>query len=79
MNPVEALLIFIGIPVAFAIVVVVLVSASSWTRSGRASGDYDAGPFMVTSDPAMPDPSRLPSELAEAGNKMAGGGVSARW
>jgi hypothetical protein len=78
-NPVEALLIFIGIPVAFAIVVAVLVYASSWTRSGRASGDYDAGPFMVTSDPAMPDPSRLPSELAAADTTVAGGGVSARW
>ena len=79
MNPVEALLIFIGIPVAFAVVVAVLVYASSWTRSGRASGDYDAGPFLVTSDPAMPDPSRLPSELAAADNVVAGGGVSARW
>jgi len=78
-NPVEALLIFIGIPVAFAVVVAVLVYASSWTRSGRASGDYDAGPFLVTSDPAMPDPSRLPSELAAADNVVAGGGVSARW
>ena len=79
MNSVSALLVFIGIPVTFAVIVSVLVYASSWTRSGRASGDYDAGPFMVTSDPAMPDPSRLPSELAAASATVSGGGVSARW
>ncbi len=79
MNPVQALLVFLGIPVAFSIVIGVLVYASSWTRSGRASGDYDSGPFMVVSDPALPDPSRLPSELAAATTTVAGGGVSARW
>jgi hypothetical protein len=78
-NPVQALLIFIGIPVGFAVLVYLLVSASSWTRSGRVSGDYDAGPLMVASDPAAPDPARLPSELAGAEVPVAGGGFSARW
>ena len=49
MDPLTSLLVFVGIPVAFGVVVYVLVSASSWTRSGRASADYDGGPFMVTS------------------------------
>ncbi len=79
MNPVEALAIFIGIPVAFAVVVAVMVYAASWTRSGRASADYDDGPFMVSSSPALPDPGRLPSELAGPSAPVAGGGVSARW
>jgi hypothetical protein len=78
-SAVQSLFVFIGIPVAFAAVVAVLVYASSWTRSGRVSDDYDAGPFLVVSDPALPDPSRLPSELAEASGIVAGGGVSARW
>jgi hypothetical protein len=75
----QSLLVFGGIPVVFAAIVAVLVYASSWTRSGRVSDDYDAGPFLVVSDPAVPDPSRLPSELAEASGTVAGGGVSARW
>jgi hypothetical protein len=78
-NAVQSILVFIGIPAATAAVVAVLVYASSWTRSGRVSADYDAGPFLVVSDPAVPDPSRLPSELAEATGTVAGGGVSARW
>ena len=79
MSAVQSLLVFIGIPVAFAAVVAMLVYASSWTRSGRVSDDYDAGPFLVVSDPAVPDPSRVPSELVEASGTVAGGGVSARW
>ncbi len=78
MTTLQALGAFIGIPVAFAIVVSALVYASSWTRSGRASADYDEGPFLVSSDPAVPDPSRVPSERSDA-RTVAGGGVSARW
>lgn len=70
---------FGGIPLAFAALVGVLVYASSWTRSGRVSADYEAGPFLVASDPAMPDPARLPSELASGPGSIVGGGVSARW
>lgn len=79
MSTLQALLVFVGIPVGFAIIVYVLVSASSWTRSGRASADYDAGPFMVASEPAMPDPSRLPREIELESAPVAGGGVSAQW
>jgi hypothetical protein len=78
-NPVESLLVFVGIPVAFAVLVATVVYASSWTRAGRASADYDAGPFLVASAAAVPDPSRLPSELAGPSVPVAGGGVSARW
>lgn len=78
MSPLEALGLFVGIPVALAVVLFAMVSASSWTRSGRASGDYDAGPLLIASDPALPDPARLPSELAGPG-VVTGGGISARW
>lgn len=79
MNPAQSLLVFVGIPVAFAMFVAFAVYASSWTRSGRASADYEAGPFLVASAVAAPDPSRLPSERAGAAVPVAGGGVSAGW
>lgn len=77
MNPVEALGLFIGIPLALAVVIGVAVSASSWTRSGRVTGDYDSGPFMVVSAAPLPDPSIVSDENSTA--PVAGGGVSARW
>ena len=77
MNALEAILVFIGIPVALAIVIYVMVSASSWTRSGRTSADYALDPLMVTSDPAVPNPSIVPSDNPAA--SVAGGGVSAQW
>lgn len=78
MSPLASVLIFIGIPVAFAVVVVALVSASSWTRSGRATGDYEGSPFMIATGPALPDPGRLPSDVGVS-TSAAGGGISARW
>ncbi|MFN8171734.1 MAG: hypothetical protein U0R65_07695 [Candidatus Nanopelagicales bacterium] len=77
MNPVEALGLFIGIPLALAAVIAVAVGASSWTRSGRVTGDYDSGPFMVLSSAPLPDPSIVVDESSI--NPVAGGGVSARW
>jgi hypothetical protein len=77
-SPLESLAVFIGIPVALAAVIYALVSAPSWTRGGRASGEEVSGPFLVMSAAAVPDPARLPDELAPA-NTVAGGGISARW
>ena len=78
MTPLEAIGIFIGIPVAFGVVVYALVTASSWTRSGRASDDYEGSPFLIASGPALPDPGRLPSDIGVS-TTAAGGGISARW
>jgi hypothetical protein len=75
-TAVEAFLIFVGLPVAFAILVGVLVSAKSWTRGGRASADYAASPLLLTSAAALPDPSQLPG-VRDA--NVVGGGVSAQW
>jgi hypothetical protein len=76
-NALQALLLFVGIPVAFAGFVYVAVSASSWTRSGRASADYEGGPFLVASDPAVPNPSILPYDIGST--SVVGGGISAQW
>lgn len=78
MSFVQALLIFAGIPIAFAFVVYALVHASAWTRSGRADADYESSPFLVVSAPAVPDPSRLLGDRASTDSSV-GGGVSARW
>ena len=75
MNALESLLIFVGIPAGLALLVYMLVSASSWTRSGRTSADYDAGPLMVTSDPAVPNPSIIDTDSTV----VVGGGASAQW
>ena len=77
MSALEALGLFVGIPATLALVVYTLVFAGSWTRSGRASADYDAGPLMVRSDPAVPNPSVFPSDFASA--SVVGGGASAQW
>ena len=77
MNALEGLLLFVGIPATFAFIVYVLVSASSWTRSGRTSGDYDGGPLMVRSDVSVPNPSILPNDIGST--SVVGGGASARW
>ena len=75
MTTLQALLVFIGIPVGVALVVFVAVSASGWTRSGRASADYDDGPFLICSDPAVPNPSIVDRQSTS----VAGGGVSGTW
>lgn len=75
----QSLLVFVGIPVALAIVVFGLVSAGSWTRSGRTNADFGSDPLLITSDPALPDPSRLPRDLRRQPASRAGGGISAKW
>ncbi len=77
MNPLESILLFVGIPAGLALIVYVLVSASAWTRSGRASADYDGGPLMVTSDPAVPNPSIIAADFGRT--SVVGGGASAEW
>jgi len=78
-SPLAALLAFVVLPIALGVVIYVLLSAGSWTRSGRASADYDDGPFLVSSDPAVPDPSHLPRELGTGIEAYVGGGASAQW
>lgn len=83
-----AILLFVGIPLAFAGLVWLLVSAPGWTRAGRA-GDADAW----TGDPLVLDssaPASAPAEVEAAGEEApaisggsdsaeGSGGTSARW
>ena len=79
----QALLIFLGIPAAFAAFVALLVFAGSWTRSGRAPGLSDSGepggPLFIQTSGAAPDPSRLPREIGAATTTVAGGGAHGSW
>lgn len=85
MSPVNALLIFLGIPVAFGALVWLLVSAPSWTRGGRPSS-ADAW----TGDPHVVDAAEAPPALVGAGDAgeavepasgatQGAGGTSASW
>jgi hypothetical protein len=77
MSTLQGIGFFVGIPVAFAIIVFVLVSMGSWTRK---ADDADSGPLMIVSDAAVPDPAELPREIASGiTTSYAGGGVSGRW
>lgn len=78
MTPLHALGLFVGLPLLFGVVVYVLVSAPGWIRSSSGSAADEDGPFLLTSGAPLPDPARLPSEMAPAGS-LAGGGISARW
>ena len=83
MNPGQALLIFVGIPVAFAALVALLVFAGSWTRSGRAedvAGAVSAdGPLFLATESSLPDPARLPNEIGASSSTFAGGGAHGTW
>ena len=83
MSTGETLLIFIGIPVGFAALVYLAVSAASWTRSGRigdvARATDQGGAVFLSSASSAPDPSRLPAEIGAASTTLAGGGASGRW
>ena len=77
MSALQGIGFFVGIPIASAIVIYVLVSAGSWMRR---SDDADTGPLMIVSDSAVPDPAALPRESASGiTSSYAGGGVSGRW
>ena len=83
MNSGQALLIFLVIPAAFAVLVALLVFAGSWTRSGRAAGVSEAveagGPLFIQTSGAVPDPSRLPLEIGAGSTAVAGGGAHGSW
>ena len=85
MSALDAVLIFVGIPVAFAALVWLLVSAPGWTRGGRPSS-ADAW----TGDPHIVDAADAPAALVSAdttgaqieqsaGATEGAGGTSASW
>jgi len=75
-NALQAIGLFFGLPLLFGVIVYALVSAPGWIRSDDDADE--GGPLLLTSGPALPDPSRLPSEMSPA-SAVSGGGVSAQW
>ena len=83
MNAGQALALFIGIPVGFAVLVVIAVSASSWMRGDRHSGlpgePTAEGPVFIASSGSAPDPSILPREIGIGSSSVVGGGAHGNW
>ena len=78
MTTLTALLVFAGIPIAFALIVWIFLSIGSWVRPSGL-GEPVEGPLLVVTGAALPDPSRLPRDIDVAGRSLAGGGASGRW
>ncbi len=79
MTGLTALLVFAGIPIAFALVVWVLLSFKSWGRGTAVEANATGGPLLVFTGAALPDPTRLPRDHDKQYTTLAGGGASGRW
>lgn len=85
MTPLEAILYFIGIPLALAAVISLAVAAPSWTQSsrGRATDPADQASgtdtVLITSGAAAPNPSLLPREISVEAETLTTGGAHASW
>jgi len=78
-------MIFLGIPIALAVLVVFAVAAPSWTRSsrGKVTDEFDSASgsssIFISSDVAAPNPSILPTEISAQASVLVGGGSRASW
>jgi hypothetical protein len=78
-------MIFAGIPLVLAGVVILAVAAPSWTRSsrGKVTDEFDSASgsetIFISSDIAAPDPSILPTEISAQATSLVGGGAHASW
>ena len=83
MTPSQALGLFAGIPIAFALLVVIAVNAGSWMRGDRDSQipgvGQGHGSLFVASAGSAPDPSRLPREIGMNAGPVAAGGADGTW
>jgi hypothetical protein len=81
----QAIMIFAGIPLALAAVVILAVAAPSWTRSsrGKVTDEFDSASgsesIFISSDVAAPNPSILPPEISAQASSLVGGGAHASW
>jgi hypothetical protein len=81
----QAVMIFAGIPLALAAVVILAVAAPSWTRSsrGKVTDEFDSASgsesIFISSDVAAPNPSILPPEISAQATSLVGGGAHASW
>ena len=78
-------MVFLGIPIALTVLVVLAVAAPSWTRSsrGKVTDEFDSASgsssIFISSDPAVPNPSILPTEISAQASALVGGGSRASW
>ena len=78
-------MVFLGIPIALAVLVVLAVAAPSWTRSsrGKVTDEFDSASgsssIFISSDAAAPNPSILPTEISVQASVLVGGGSRASW
>ena len=78
-------MIFLGIPIALAVLVILAVAAPSWTRSsrGKVTDEFDSASgsssIFISSDAAAPNPSILPTEISAQASVLVGGGSRASW
>ncbi len=85
MSAFQAIMIFAGIPLALAAVVILAVAAPSWTRSsrGKVTDEFDSASgsesIFISSDVAAPNPSILPPEISAQATSLVGGGAHASW
>ncbi len=85
MSAFQAIMIFAGIPLALAAVVILAVAAPSWTRSsrGKVTDEFDSASgsesIFISSDVAAPNPSILPPEISAQASSLVGGGAHASW
>lgn len=78
MTALQAVGVFVGIPALLALITYLLVNAPAWIRDAKTEDPVEGGPLLLVSSRPVPDPSRLPDELAPRDSTKAGG-VSARW
>ncbi len=85
MSAFQAVVIFLGIPLALGAIVVLAVAAPSWTRSsrGKVTDEFDSASgsesIFISSDVAAPNPSILPPEISAQATSLVGGGAHASW
>ncbi|MEZ7822641.1 MAG: hypothetical protein QMB00_06250 [Candidatus Nanopelagicales bacterium] len=85
MSGFQLIMVFLGIPIALTVLVVLAVAAPSWTRSsrGKVTDEFDSASgsssIFISSDAAAPNPSILPTEISAQASVLVGGGSRASW
>ncbi len=80
MDPLLALGLFVGIPVALAAVIAVLVVSPRGSYSEhdeQGEEELSPGAVLITSAPATPNPAALPSSRTDHGSTA--GGAHGNW
>ena len=78
MTVTTALAIFVGIPVALAAVIALLLALPSWRRGSTDGEDID-GETTIVSGAALPDPTRVPAAISAEEFLLRRGGASGEW